>query len=290
MKIILKRKLNPWSKVELYDHCKHMIGTYWTRSGRKYTGLDLEDTERLGKLLGKDLASNSDFWKTFNVVITSNTDYVLHDVASDPWEELIYKFLKNHKNVSNGYRDRKPNTEYVLISEEDSAKVINKEAKVKVNAIKAFSNMTPDEMRKALRLFGYSASDSSNEIVESTLYQLIEDNPAKFLELWVENKNKEYQFLIEEAVANNILRKNKTTYKYGTDVVGNTLEDAIDYLKNPANSDLYLSIKDQISGKKRIYEREEVQENESEIAKIQKEIKEEEAESKAKSSKKSKEL
>jgi hypothetical protein len=284
MKVILKRKTSPWSKFEIYDNCKQIIGTYYTRRGTLYTGLEDNITEKLEleEKLKEDLDSASAFWKTFNVVLTSNTDVVLQDIIHDPWDRLKYLFLKGHKNVQNGPRDKKPNSEYILISEEDSAKVINTEAKVKVKAFKEFGGMTPDEMRKALRLFGYSAKDVSNEVVESTLYQLIEDSPAKFIELWIDNKDKEYQYLIEEAVSSNILRKNKTTYKYGTDVVGNTLEEAIDYLKNPANSDFYHNIKDQVNGKKNMFKKAEQVNDKSEVAKLKEEIEKEATEEKPK--------
>jgi hypothetical protein len=279
MRVVLKRKTSPWSKFEIYDNCKQMIGTYFTRRGQLYTGLEDNLTEKLDleERLKEDLSANSGFWKTFNIVITSNTDVVLHDIIHDPWDRLKYLFLKNHKNVQNGPRDRKPNSEYILISEEDSAKVINKEAKVKVRAFKEFGSMTPDEVRKALRLYGFSGKDVSNEIVESTLYQLIEDNPDKFIELWVENKDKEFQYIIEEAVSNNIIRKNKTVYKYGTDILGHTLEETIDYLRNPSNSDFYHIIKDQIEGKKRVVNREEESANKkSEVSILKEEIAKEE--------------
>jgi hypothetical protein len=109
------------------------------------------------------------------------------------------------------------------------------------------------EMRKALRIFGYNPDSTGDSVVESNLYKIIESDPKKFLTVWADNKDREILFLLEDAVASNIIRKTKTTYKYGTDVIGGTADDAIAYLKNPANQDLKIAITSQLEAKKAVY-------------------------------------
>ena len=70
----------------------------------------------------------------------------------------------------------------------------------------------------------------------------IEKDPAKFIRIWVENPNKEINFVIEEALSKNILRKNRATYYFGTDVIGNGVEDVVAFLKDKKNQDIYLAI------------------------------------------------
>ena len=97
-------------------------------------------------------------------------------------------------------------------------------------------------MRKCLRLFGANADRMSNELVESTLFNLVDKQPKRFMDKWVNNKSKETEFLLENAIAKGVIRKDKTHYFYGSDMFADSLEDAIAYLDNKKNQDLRLSI------------------------------------------------
>ena len=97
-------------------------------------------------------------------------------------------------------------------------------------------------MRKCLRLFGLNGERMSNELVESTLFNLVDKQPKKFFDLWVNNKSKDTQFILEEAIAKGVIRKQKTQYYYGTEMIADSLNDAIAYLDNKKNQDLKLAI------------------------------------------------
>jgi len=97
-------------------------------------------------------------------------------------------------------------------------------------------------MRQCLRLFGMSADRMSNELVESTLFNMVDKNPKKFFDKWVNNKAKDTEFLLEQAIAKGVIRKDKTHYFYGTDMFADSLADAIAYLDSKKNQDLKLTI------------------------------------------------
>ncbi|MEE0041800.1 hypothetical protein [Catenibacterium sp.] len=78
-------------------------------------------------------------------------------------------------------------------------------------------------MRKCLRLFGVSADTMSNELVESTLFSLVDKQPQNFFTKWVNNKTKETEFLIESAIAKGIIRKDRTQYYYGSEMLADSL-------------------------------------------------------------------
>ena len=151
--------------------------------------------------------------------------------------ELQYLFLLGHKRVANGIDKVTPSTDYVLINKEAEAEQINKANKVKRDAYRALDKMSLEDMRKCLRLFGVKADTMSNELVEARLGERV-DNP-----------NKEINFVIEEALSKNIIRKNRASYYFGTDLIGNGLEDVIAYLKDKKNQDIYLSIMSEIKSK-----------------------------------------
>ena len=61
--------------------------------------------------------------------------------------------------------------------------------------------------------------------------------------------NKEINFIIEEALSKNILRKNRATYYFGTDIIGNGIEDVIAYLNDKKNQEIKLAIMSEIKSK-----------------------------------------
>lgn len=248
MQMIILRPLNKdnWSGIIKYKNCFEDIGTYFTRTGRRYTGLTEADEKRLGEILREDLNPKSSFWDTFHIR-TAGKDIFFN--IDKPEDELKYLFLKSHKRVANGLGDRKPTANFVLINQEAEAKEANILAKIKRRALKEFDALSPNEMRQCLRLFGLNADSMDNESVEARLFDIVEGNPNKFIEMWVENTNKDTEYLIKTAVSKNIIRKNKTIYKYGTDIIGYTLEDAIAYINNPTNSDLKRAITSQLEVK-----------------------------------------
>lgn len=250
MEVIVKMtKTNPWTGLIKWSNCFDYLGSYWTRSGSRYTGLTQDQARDLEKKLGLQegkLDPDSSYWDTFAVKI-GKRDVIIN--TATPEGELQYAFLKKHKRVADGYSKITPSTDYVMINKEAEAEVANKANKIKRDAYRALDKMTLEEMRKCLRLFGFRADSMSNELVEAKLTENIEKDPSKFIRLWVENPNKEMNFLIEEAISKNIIRKNRATYYFGTDVIGTGLDDVIAFLNDKKNQDIKLAITSEINAK-----------------------------------------
>jgi len=236
MEVILKPlRTSEWAGVHKYRNCNDWIGTYLTRSGARYTGLIDEDAKRLGDILKVDLFHASEFWNNFYIRISNKDVYFNTD---DPSDEIKYLFLKSHKRVRDGFNDNKPGANYVLINKEAEAVEANKYNQLRRKAILEFGKLSAVEQRKVLRLFGHRADNLTPELVENKLFEIVEKEPQRFLDRWTNNKNRETEFLIQEAVSKNVIRRNKSEYKYGTDTIGFTLEDAISYINNPEHRDL----------------------------------------------------
>jgi RAB protein geranylgeranyltransferase component A len=247
MEVILRPlRKSSWAGVYNYKNCSNYIGTYLTRSGAIYTGLTDEDAKRLGEKIGKGLHPSSEFWLNF-YIRTSSKDIYLH--LDDPWDELRYLFLKSHKRVKDGFSDRNPYADFVLINKEIEATESNKINQIKRKAMKEFDKLSLSDMRKVLRLFGHKSDNLSADLVESKLFDIVEKDPSKFFEKWIDNSQRETDYLIQEAVSKNVIRRNKSEYKYGTDVIGHNLEDAISYLDSPQNRDLKAIIINEVNSK-----------------------------------------
>lgn len=247
--IVRMTKVDPWTGLIKWDNCFDYIQNYLTRSGNRYTGLSREKARELEQRMGFNegyLDPASTFWDTFAVKVGKKDTIINTDT---PEGELQYLFLKGHKRVANGMKNISPSTDYVLINKDDEAVEINKASKIKRDAYKAFDKMTLEDMRKCLRLYGVKSDTLSNEMVEARLSENIEKDPAKFIRIWESNPNKEYNFIIEEAVSKNIIRKNRATYYFGTDVIGNGIDEVIGFLKDKKNSDLLAAIMGEIKSK-----------------------------------------
>lgn len=250
MEVVLKfARVNPWAGIAKYKNCYDYIGTYWTRAGNIHTGLSEEDARRLEKAMGYEeghLAPTSSFWKTYNVRLGAK-DVFLH--TEKPEDELAYLFLKNHKRVATGLSNIRPQHDYVLVNTDAEAEAANKLNKIKREAFAEFNKMSLEEMRKCLRIYGHKSDNISNELVESKLFELIEKDPRKFFLLWIDNKNKDTQYILETAISKNVIRKSKNVYYYGTDVIGRSQDDAISFLNEKANQDIKMAIMQEIESK-----------------------------------------
>lgn len=243
------RKKNPWAGLLKYKHCFDYIAPYFTRSGSIYTGLTPEDEKKFEKELGYPeghLAKNSPFWNTFCVKVGSKST-ILDD--SFPRQAMIIKFLEGHKRVATSLDKLNAGKDYLLINRQAEAIEKNKINKLRRDAIIAFGKLSLEEMRKCLRLFCVSADTMSNELVESTLFSLVDKQPQNFFTKWVNNKTKETEFLIESAIAKGIIRKDRTQYYYGSEMLADSLQDCIAYLDAKKNQDLKISIINQVENK-----------------------------------------
>lgn len=230
---------NNWSGIQRYPNCNEALRPYYTRSGSIYTGLQRDDEKKLGDILGYDLRKGSSFWDTFKVIIGTESVVLNTDIPED---ELKYLFLKGHKRVKPSLTSNKAGANYYLHNPEEEADTFNEVNRVKRKAIKEFDKLKPIEIKKALRLYGYKADNISDSVAEDRLYALVEQNPQHFFDKWVDNKNRATEFLIKEAIAKNVIRKQKNIHYFGTITLGKTQEEAVAYLDNSENADIKASI------------------------------------------------
>ena len=93
-----------------------------------------------------------------------------------------------------------PSKDYVLINKDSEAEQANRINKIKREAYRELDKMSIEDMRKCLRLYGMKSDTMSNELVEAKLTEQVETAPDKFMLKWVNNPNKEINFVIEEAM------------------------------------------------------------------------------------------
>lgn len=231
-----------------YSKCFERLTVQAARgTGVLQTGLTEEDERRLEKKMNMSTGTlsryNKDFWTMFRVDVPKEGQIL---DLSFPEDELKYLVLKAHQRVANSEMERfdSPFAEYVMTSEEQEAKVVNKKSKLKRKAYKVFSAMSTTEMRDVLKVLGKRAGDDSSvDFVESQLDKIVTDDPQNFLNT-VEDPTFTMRAFIDDCISSRVLVKNGTKYQLpGGDVVGYALEQTIEYLQNPSNQEVYLDLK-----------------------------------------------
>lgn len=245
----LKKGKREWSGFQgiRYKNANHTITTFINKHRTMVTGLSPQDEERLGKIMDKDLRNTSPFWYDYKIILTDK-DLILN--LDNPEDELAYKVLSVHPKIQKSITDVNPYAEYVIHNETDEAKVINEGGSVKIKAYTIFGKLSPEQKRNILKLYpGFVKSDSvSEEIISSKLLQELENNPSKFVEL-AEDKNMEMRVLLKDLVAAGILKKNKSSYKYGTDFLGHDEDSTIAFINDPENQSLKITLINELESK-----------------------------------------
>ena len=122
------------------------------------------------------------------------------------------------------------------LSRED--KVKNNTIKLKKDADKEFIKVSSNlkNMKRILRLMSNTNPDRmTDDQIENSLYELKNSNPKKFVRI-ATDKNLELRAEIEEMVSAGVLRKIGNQVIFIDEVIGDTTENAIVYLKDKKNS------------------------------------------------------
>lgn len=244
-------KRETWSGFIRFRNAKDHIAAYYDTTGTLVTGLSKEDEERLGKVLKRDLSPVSSFWHDYSIIMTDREkDFNL----DNPEHELAYKLMLAHQRVANSEAERYlfPHAEYIIVNEEAEAKVKNEKYNVKRKAMTSYNDLSLDQMRDILKLYpGFTRLDSvTADVVEAKLFELMENDPEKFLK-FVQDKNLDMKIKLKDFVSAKILRKNKSAYYYGDDNIGHDEESTITYLKDPQNQGLMIALEKQLEESKK---------------------------------------
>ncbi len=249
-KVVLRPlNVNNWAGVVHYKNCYRDLAPYLLKNGKRYTGFesDNEDEQKeldkekkkLEKELRTELHSESSFWDTF-FIRTRDEDIVLND--NDPYDRLKIRFLERHMEVKHSLSEKKAGAAFVMIDEEKEARIRNLKADDTIRAYEELKMMTVSDVRDALRLYGVRSEDISEEIAREKLIDYIEQDPTKFLRIWVDNKGRKTQVVIEKAITKGIVRRTNLMYLYGTTNLGKSMNEVIAFIESEDGQDVKLGI------------------------------------------------
>lgn len=248
MKIVIRPlNISSWAGVTRYKNCHLDLQPYFLKNGQRYTGLNNKEDEKvkeeLEKVLHTDFSIASPFWDHFFIRLTEE-DLVLN--TDDPYDKLKYYFIKNHIKIKKSATEPNAGAYAVIINEDAVAQKKNIAFEIEQKSYAFLNQMSPDDIKNALRLYGINAEGTKEGLSKSKLIELVKADPKKFKTIWIDNPNRETQVTIEKALIKNIIRKTGLRYTYGTEDLGMGLEEAIRYLDNNKHQDIKIAILKQL--------------------------------------------
>lgn len=193
----------------------------------------------------------STFWKELSLKIPSE-GYVL-DISTRDGEPInllhmiYYKWAKAHPMVadtSEQMRAEESKRFYIYDPEREMAKESHK-AKTSMKAYKEFIRLSEeaDQMRSIIRMMSNNNPDTMNsDQLTVQVKHLVEASPDEFLKLAMD-KDLSLRSELATMVSNNVVNKIGGQYLYMDVTVGETEEQAVNYLKNQKNSKVLVEMR-----------------------------------------------
>lgn len=198
---------------------------------------------------------NVAFWSTFRIAIPKEGKVL--NVAEDPWHELEWRVLLAHQEVAKSEAEKlyTPFARYVLTSDEEEAATVNRTIKIKSRAYAKFRELTTENMKDFLRVYGgthelnmkISDKSSTTAFIEASVGKIVEEYPERFLDIAEDPSFKTRNF-IYKCIEYNLIKKDRTKYAlFGGDIIGYTTSQAVDYFNDKANQEVVATLKARLS-------------------------------------------
>jgi hypothetical protein len=189
------------------------------------------------------------YWSTFEVILDKKE---LTLDLRNPEDVLRYLLLlANREEIAPSFKDRfEGSFKYALVDQDSESNERAKKAHTVKEAYKKLGQMedSVETMSNFLIVYGKKPGNNPRqEFLVSEIDKIIENDLHGFMAI-VEDEDFEMKLLIKKAIEIGAINKpSKTRYELpGGDVIGNSLQEVVDYLNNPLNQENYILIKNRI--------------------------------------------
>lgn len=164
---------------------------------------------------------------------------------------IHYRILKKSKFIAPSWKDRFQSGafKFALVDEEETTKDSNTKYNLMKDVYLNFGKMESSarKMQNVLKLYGKKTSNNDLDFLKGEIQKLIDKNAQEFVNI-VTDKDFNTKVMIEEALAVRAIERNssKQYILAGGDLIGRSLQEAIEWLDNPTNSDIVLKLEAQI--------------------------------------------
>lgn len=192
------------------------------------------------------------FWADFSidvphdgVVLDITTDANGEPLNVDDW--IKYEWAKKHRFVGSSQAEMRkdPLKTFYIYDPEQEVRKTHRSLQDKKAAYKEFIKLStdPEGIVRVLRVLGQHNPDNmSEEQRENMLAQLMEDDPVKFLTV-ATDKNLETQDFLFKLIEGDIVRQIGSSFLYLDNTIGETLEEAIQFINSKRNTSVVAEMK-----------------------------------------------
>ena len=258
-KVVLKRKANATNLPEhVYAEAKRKIGSTFSSNGDSQTGLSFAEQKKyMPQIIGVD-AGDINFMKEVkkyfhNMTVTIESTGTDLEVGTDENGEPLnlmdyirWKFACAHPYVAQDEKEMKSNRGYKYFIYDTKIEKVKQLSGVRKRkeAYKEFIEVTSNvsKMDQLLQVYGYEPKTMDEAQKEITLEGEVEADPTQFLG-YATDKNLEHQAFVNDCLTREVLRKVGNTILNGDVSLGDSMEEAILFIKDKKNSDVLTTLK-----------------------------------------------
>ena len=191
---------------------------------------------------------NVSYWSSHKLNINVPSEGVILDCDRSALDKLRYCYLKACSKVATSQVEAMENPlyEYVLTSEEIENKADSNKFMTKKNAYKKLESLNLETQMDFLLVYKqnkYKVTKTSTvDFISAAIGKVLEEDPEGFLELIEDPNFKDYVFL-KKCLSKGILRQSGPAFvTLGGDIVGNSMEQAVNNLKSPEFNHIKISL------------------------------------------------
>ena len=244
--------------IEVYNEAKRKLGSVFTAGGDIIRGLTFaEQKQYLPEILGVSPADPEFSRRCREYYLNLTVDVPMGgldleiglDEDGHPLNVLDYikyKFACAHPFVVQDESEitGSKRVQYYIRDTRKELAEASANLVIRKDAYKEFIKLSDNEnrMNMVLHVYGANPKTMTKDEKELTLEELQEDNPIYFLDI-CKDKNLELTALINEALSAEALRRVGNSILDGDITLGNSMEEAVLFLKDKANSNVLTAVK-----------------------------------------------
>jgi len=227
------------------------IGCPISERGHK-TGLtEVEEAyyENILNLKAGELNKHSKWWdEVFNVehALRLNNSKTNKLILDNPINQIRYKVLLASNKIANSEIEKNPDSEFYIDNKELKAKAENQSFEYEFEGMEKILQMSSEDRKNALRLFGKDKMDSMSELVlKSELGKQLKKDPKRFVEI-LSDVDLNTKAWIYELVEKNLLKRDKNGFKHNDTPLGSSIETTVEYFNDPKHQDVKIILNSEL--------------------------------------------
>lgn len=214
------------------------------KTGLYKTGLTNDQEDEYEKVLNLpkgSLNKRAPFWGELEIRLFN--DKPTYFTIVSPMDEIRAAVLGAHTIVANNETDlqNNPMAEFYVEDLEGKAKVEEVGLNLEYEAMMILMESSAEDKKGLLKLYPNTkgVDTFSETLVKTELMKRVKDNPKRFIE-FSKDPDLKVRILIEELLEAGKLTKKGSFYNYEGEVIGNSVEAAINFFKDLKNQSIKL--------------------------------------------------